>query len=150
MLDWEINLIEKKDRQHFLLSYIKGDANIAVTIKIFSMETRAVETLIDAAHQDNGRPSPFFTPYPREVDQVLTVLASISLTLDDALLYESLQDISDMGKFKFSIGSTDDTISQFLVNNDTKATEPSTNNDLSVDSTYVLDDLFDKDTKGNI
>ena len=52
------------------------------------MEMREVETLIDADHQDDGRPRPVFTHSPREVDQVSTVMDSISLTLDDTLLYD--------------------------------------------------------------
>ena len=55
-----------------------------------------------------------------------------------------------MGKFKSSLGSTNGTTSQFLVNNDTKSTEISTNDDLSVDSTDMLDDLYVEATKGNI
>ena len=92
MLDWEGNLIDKKDRQHFLLSEIEKDVTIAGTSKFCSMEMRSVETLIDAAHQDYGRPRPVFAPSPREVYQVSTVLASISPTLDDALIYESIRD----------------------------------------------------------
>ena len=55
-----------------------------------------------------------------------------------------------MVKFKSSIGSTNGTTSQFLVNDDIKATEPRTDNYLSADSIYMLDDLYDKATKGNI
>ena len=54
------------------------------------MYMRVVETLIDAAHQHYGRPMLVFTLYPRKVDQVYTLMASISATLDDAVLYESL------------------------------------------------------------
>ena len=90
MLDWEGNLISKKDRQHFLLSEIEEDATIAVTITSFSMEMRSVENLIYAAHQDDGRPTQVSTPPPRKVDQVFILLAIISPTLDDALLCDSL------------------------------------------------------------
>ena len=115
MLDWEVNLVDKKYRQHFLLSKIEEEANIAVTSKFCSMEMQAVKTLVDAAHQDDGRPGPVFTPSPREVDRVSTVLASISPTLEDALLYDSLKDRSEMGKFKFSIGSTNYTHNQLVI-----------------------------------
>ena len=54
-------------------------------------------------------------------------MASISLTLDDALLSDSLRDRSVMVKFKSSIGSTKGTTSQFLVDDVTEATEPSAN-----------------------
>ena len=83
---------------------------------------RAVETLIYADNKDDGIPRPVFTPSPRKVDQVSTVLSSISPTLNNDLLYASLQDISDMGEFRCSIGSTNSMTSQFLVNNGTKAT----------------------------
>ena len=55
-----------------------------------------------------------------------------------------------MRKFKSSIGSTNVTNSQFLVDYDTEATEPIAKGDLSVDSTDILDDLYAKSTKGNI
>ena len=110
----------------------------------------AVETLIDAARQDDGIPRPFFTPSPRKVDQMSTVLDSISPTLGDTLLYDTLWDRPEMVKFKSSIGSTNGTTSQFLVNNDTKATEPSTDDYFSVDSTDMLDDFYSEVTKGNI
>ena len=86
MLDWEGNLIDYKYQHNFLLSDIEEDSTIAVTSKICSMEMRAVATLIDAAHQDDGRPRPFFAPSPCELDQVSTVLASISPTLENNLL----------------------------------------------------------------
>ena len=111
---------------------------------------RTVETLIDAAHQYYGIPSPVFPPSPRELHQVSTLLASISPTLNNALLCDSLRNRAEVGKFKSSIGLTNGTTSQFLVGGDTKAMEPSTDNDLSVYSTYMLYDLYAKATKGNI
>ena len=150
MLDWKGNLINKKNRQHFLLSDIEEDATIAVTSEIFSTEMREVETLIDAAHQYDDRPRPGFTPSPREVDQVSTLMASISPTLENVLLYEYLQYRYEIGNFKSSIRSTNGTTSQFLVDNDTKATEPSTNDDFLVESTNMLDDLYAETVKGTI
>ena len=114
---------------------------IDVTSKIFSMEMRAVETLINADHQDYGRPRPVLSPSPHELDHVSTVLVSISPTLDNALIYDSLRYRDEMGNFKSSIGSTNVTTSQLLVDNNTKAIEPSTDNDFSVDCKYILDDL---------
>ena len=106
------------------------------------MEIRTVEKFIDASHQDDGKPRTVFTTSLREVDQVSRVLASITPTLDDPLIYESLQDIAEMSKFKSSIGSTNGTTSQF--------TEPSTDDDFLVDRKDMLDDLYDKAAKGNI
>ena len=111
---------------------------------------RVVETLIDADHQDYGIPRTVFTPSPRELHQVSTLLAIIPPTLNNALLYDSLRNIAEMEKFKSFVGSTNGTTSQFLVEDDTKAMEPSTDNDLSVYSTYMLYDLYAKATKGNI
>ena len=90
MLSWEGNLINKKDRQNFLLSDIEEDATISVTSKNCSIEMRSVEILIDAAHQDDGRPKPVYTTSPRKIYQVSKVLASITPTLNNALLHESL------------------------------------------------------------
>ena len=89
MLDWEVNFIDNKDPHHFLLSDIEEDATLAVT-SILSMEIRSVETLIDAAHQDDGRTIPVFTPSSCEVDQFSAVLDIISPTLEDTLLYDYL------------------------------------------------------------
>ena len=55
-----------------------------------------------------------------------------------------------MGKFKYYIESTICTTSKLLVEYYTEATEPSTNGDLSIDSTDMLDDLYDEATKDNI
>ena len=55
-----------------------------------------------------------------------------------------------MEKFKSCKGSNNGTTSQFLFNNDTKATEPSTGDDFLDYSTDMLDDLYAKATKGNI
>ena len=93
---------------------------------------------------------PVFTPSPHKVDHVSTLLDSISGNLDDALIYDSLRDRSEIGKFKSSIGSTNGTTNQFLVDNDTEATKPSTNDDFLVDRTHMLDDLYSEATKGNI
>ena len=122
MLEWEGNLINKKNCQHFLLSDIEEDATIAFTSEIFSAEMQAVETLIDAAHQYDDRPRPVFTPYPREVDQVSTLMSSISPTLDNVLLYDSLQYRAEIGNFKSSIRSTNGMTSRLLVDDDTEAT----------------------------
>ena len=86
MLYWEGNLIGKKYSQNFRTSEIEEYATIFVSSKICSMEMRAVATLIDAAHQDDGRPRSVFAPSPREVDQVSTVLTSILPTLENNLL----------------------------------------------------------------
>ena len=77
-------------------------------------------------------------------------MTSISPTLDYELLYESLWDRAEIVKFNSSIGSTNGTTRQFLVDDDTEETEPSTDDDLSVDSTYMLDDLYAEATKVNI
>ena len=55
-----------------------------------------------------------------------------------------------MVKFKSSVGSTNGTTSQLFVDDDTEAMEPSTEYDLLVYSTNMLDDFYDDSTKGNI
>ena len=52
-----------------------------------------------------------------------------------------------MSKFKYSIGLTNGTISHFLVDDDTEARKPSTDDNFLVDSKYMLDDLYVKITK---
>ena len=91
-----------------------------------------------------------FKPSPREVDQLSTVLASLSPTLDDALLYDPLRDRYEMSKFKSSAGSTNGTTSHFLVDDDAEAIEHSTDDDLLVNIKDMLDYLYAKTTKSNI
>ena len=62
MLNWEGNKIDKSDRQQFLLFDIEEDVVMAASVQIFSMEMRAVETVMDSNNNDYERPLPMYRP----------------------------------------------------------------------------------------
>ena len=63
-----------------------------------------------------------------------------------------MKDRAELGKFQASIGSTNATSSAYLVDDDncTLAMEPSTDDDSSVGSEQLLDQLYDESLKGEI
>jgi hypothetical protein len=95
---------------------------------------------------------PCWKAIPRAADEVSSVLASVlSPLLDDQALYERLQARSDLGKFQASIGSTNASGSEFLVDDNGSATHDLTNSDTDKeDEEQVLDDLFESITNDDI
>jgi hypothetical protein len=92
---------------------------------------------------------------PRVADEVSSVLASVSPTLDDQILYRRLAARAELGKFKASIGSTDALGSEYLIDDDS-ATQPLTDDDdmsesdSNEDDDRTLDDLYESVSKGEI
>ncbi len=46
MLDWEGNMIQKKDRAKILLSDIQEDVAMTASVQVSSVETRAIDTVL--------------------------------------------------------------------------------------------------------
>mgnify|MGYP000532748194 CR=1 FL=1 len=79
------------------------------------------------------------------------MLAGISPLLNDEALYERLQARSDLGKVKVSIGSTDASSSEYLVDDDNSTAHDPTDSDTDEeDDEQILDDLFESVTNGKI
>ena len=152
MIDWEGNMIEKKDRVQILLSDIEDDPAIAASVQVSSIETRFVDDVIERSHPpDEDAPKPKFTEIPRAADQVSSVLASLSSTLVDQDLYDRLQARADLGRFQASIGSTNVSNDDYLESSDEEVDSQSNDTpDEEADDDDLLDSLFDEVRQGEI
>ena len=161
MLDWEGNMIQRKDRVQILLSDIPEDVATAASMQVSSAEARAIDNVLDKngiTHDEKIHP--IWIPIPRAADEISSILASISPTLDDQVLYGRMNERADLGKFKISIGSTDALGGEYLVEtvDDDSATQPSTEDDTSQstsdeedeDEDQTLDNLYDEVKRGEI
>ena len=98
---------------------------------------------IHAGDQSPGQPTR---------SRVLYLLASVSPILDDQVLYAAR---ADFGKFKASIGSTDVSGDEYLIDDDS-ATQTSTDDNMieldsnDEDEDQALEELYDRATKGEI
>jgi hypothetical protein len=82
MLDWEGNMVQKRDRVQILLSDIPEDAAVTASVEISSTEARTIDIVIEgniASHDENAA-HPCWQPIPRAADEVSSVLASVANT----------------------------------------------------------------------
>jgi hypothetical protein len=72
MLDWEGNMVQRRDRVQILLSNIpEGDAMTA-SVQVSSTEARTIDTVLEgniASHDENAA-HPCWQPTPRAADKV--------------------------------------------------------------------------------
>jgi hypothetical protein len=131
MLDWEGNMIAKRDRSQILLSDVHDDTALAASVHILSIESNLIDDLLQRSDADTEeKVHPRWQPIPPEANEVSSVLAGITPLLDDQALYERLQARLDLGKFKASFGSTDASSSEYLVSDDDSAAHDPTNSDI--------------------
>jgi hypothetical protein len=146
MLDWEGNMIVKKDRRQVLLSDVPEDTALAASVQISSVENCVIDSVLQRSHSaSEEKVQPCWQPIPRELDQVSSVLAEVSPTLNDETLYQLMQERADLGRFQMSIGSTDSRTDPYLetvTDDDSDAS--------SVSDGEAIDDLFDEATRGDI
>ena len=140
-----------------LLSNIPEDAAVTASVQVSSAEARTIDTVLEgnvASHDENAAHS-CWQPIPRAAHEVSSILASVSPILDDQVLYGRLAERADVGKFKASIGSTNVSGSEYLIEDDS-ATETSSDDNMiesdsdDEDKDQALDDLYDRATKGEI
>jgi hypothetical protein len=160
MTDWEGNMIEKRHRTQILLSEIDEDSLMEASAVISSIKTRTIDCVLEHCNVLEEKDTPQYQPIPRAADEISSILASVSPVLDDTNLYARLSARSELGKFKASIGSTDAPSSAYLMEDyNAVATQPSTDESDSEDSdenddddehARLLDEIYDKSTKGEI
>jgi hypothetical protein len=149
MLDWEGNMIQRKDRTQILLETIPEDIAMAASVYVSSAETKAINIVFEQCNDASEEEvHPCWKPIPKAANQVASVLAGISPTLDDQELYKRLKASSELGKYKVSIGSTNAMDGEYLVTNDDDSTVQ-TENEMS-DDQQTLDDLFESVTRGEV
>jgi hypothetical protein len=129
MLDWEGNMVEKKHRTQILLSKVEESEAMAASVQVSSIESRAIDRVLDHNDDEEETGKPCLAPVPRAADKIASVLGSISPLLDDTALYQRLSARLELGNFQASIGSTNAPGKEYLINDeddDTVATDPST------------------------
>jgi hypothetical protein len=130
MLDWEENMIQWKDRVRILLSEIQEDVAMTASVLVLSTEARAINTVLErngVTYDEEGQPC--WQPFPRVANKVLSVLASMSPTLDDQTLYGRLSARTALGNFKASICSTNALGGKHLIDDDSSS-QPLTGDDM--------------------
>lgn len=163
MLDWEGNMVEKRDREQIILSEIQEDAVLSASVQVSSIESKTIDTvLVERSELENKgkRPEPCYQHVPAEADQVSSVLAEVSPLLNDRVLYDRMKVQSDIGMFKTAIGSTNATDNKFLVETVTEDEESDDEYEIvDADEGYLtdeeedkqmLDDLFSRAQAGEI
>ncbi len=160
MLDWEGNMVTKKDRVQVLLADIAEDTAVAASVQISSVENSLIDSVLQRSHiASEEKVQPCWQPIPHAIDQVSSVLAAVSPTLNDETFYELLQERADLGRFQMSIGSTDAMPGSHLASDTESDSDDSSINsdDSSINSDDspigdgdALDELFDEATRGNL
>jgi hypothetical protein len=103
---------------------------MAASAQVSSAEPKAIDTFLETSGAAYGEEAhPCWKPIPRAADEISSVLASVSPTIDDQVLYERLIEKAELGRFKASIGSTDASRGEYLV--ETVDDESSTDGDIS-------------------
>jgi hypothetical protein len=145
MIDWKGNMIEKSYRQQLILSEIDEDTAMASSVQIGSIEVKAIDLVMETVEEDSEKPHPCYQHVPCAADQVSSVLASVSTLLDDQILYEWMAERASLGKFQASIGSTNVTDSEYILDEEEKEEiDPNT------DDEHLLDKLYEGSLQGEI
>jgi hypothetical protein len=146
MLDWQGEMVEKKYRKRILLSEIKEDEAMSVSMTICSIESRLIDRILE--YDSEEQVSPCYELVPRAADQVSSVLASVDPLLNDQTLYHRLTEQANLGRFQTTIGSTNATYSKYLEeDDDTIETDSSTEDD---DESDLLDKILEDSNQGKI
>jgi hypothetical protein len=144
MLDWEGNMVTKKDQVQVLLLEVAKDTALAASVQISSVKNCAIDTILQRSHSaSEEKVQPCWKHIPRAADEASSVLAAVSPILNDETPYEMLQNRADLGRFQMSIGSTDATPDLHLASG-TKGDSGAS----SISDDKALDDLFSEAPQG--
>ena len=148
MLDWEGNMVTKKDRVQVMLTDIQEDVALAASVQVSSVETIAIDNVFENHAQTNEETHPRWKQIPRAADQVSSVLTSVSPILNDEALFQRLTTRADLGKFKSSIGSTNAMEGAYLI--DDESTDDSMSGSEIEEDVEILNGLYESVTRGEI
>ena len=153
MLDWEGNMVERKDRMQILIDDLPDGAKMTGSTQISSVKLARIDAIVEARAAEACEE--IETPYhavPAKVDEVPVDLSGKSPNLVDAKLLDYLKARRDLGLFQATIGSTNTPRGTYLVetvdDNDSESSESS--DDESVTTLFessllgeiVLDDIM--------
>ena len=108
MLDWEGNMVERKDRMQILINDLPDGAKMVGSTQISSVESARIDAIVEARAAEACEE--IETPYravPVEVDEVSAVLSGVLPNLVDAKLLDHLSARRNLGMFQATIGSTE-------------------------------------------
>jgi hypothetical protein len=154
MLDWEGNMVERRDRKQILLSDIEEDEAMAASVQIGAIEIKAIDLVMETMNEEWQHAHPCYEHVPQEADQISSILASVSPILNDQTLYSRMAERANLGKFQASIGSTNVTDNEYLVetvdDDDTQEDEPSSDDNSSNADDLLLDEIYEGSLRGEI
>ena len=137
MLDWEGNMVERKDRMQILIDDLPDGAKMVGLTQISSVESARIDAIVEARAAEACEE--IKTPYhavPVKADEVSAVLSRVSPNLVDITLLNHLSACRDLGMFQATIGSTDAPRGTYLVDtvndNDSESSSSESSDDESV------------------
>ena len=143
MLDWEGNMQQKRDHQHWIiLDDVEDDLTMVASLQITQLEQEVIDAHLveDEEHYEGMRMMTIL----RVADNISSTLGSISNTLVDQDLSRCMCERERDGQFAASIGSTNTLSLQYISNSEPDDNEPDDDDSSSED-----DDMpFDLDGKG--
>ena len=104
MLDWEGNMVERRDWAQILLSEVEIDSTIVSSAKISKLETKFIDDRLDNLEPFYGSRKEAKPPWrhiPCEVDNVASVLCSVSLVIGPTEMCSLLCEKANVGQFKW-------------------------------------------------
>ena len=106
MLDWRGELVEPKDRQTILLSELEEDAEMTAACFVGHVESQAVIQLLQKQGITNIDVPYHYTLFPKDIDEVASVLTQLNPLLTDESLYQRLDSRNKLSQYQITIGST--------------------------------------------
>ena len=139
MLDWEGNMVERKDRIQILIDDLPDGNKMVGSTQISSVESARIDAIVEARMAEACKVA--MTPcraVPAKADEVSAVLAGVSPNLVDVTLLDRLTAHHDLGMFQATIGSTDAPKGTYLVvnDNDSESSSSESSDDESVTTLF--------------
>ena len=105
MLDWEGNMQQKKDCQHWIVfNDIEDDSNMVASLETTQLEQEAIDAHLD--DNDEHCEGKTMTSVPKVADNISNTLGSISNMFVDHDVCRCMREKEQDGHFAASIGST--------------------------------------------
>jgi hypothetical protein len=132
MLDWEGNMTAKRDREaRVVIEELPDDAAMISSMFVSKLEDETIDANFTSDVDEHEEPHPQYQQVPPQADEVASVLAEVTNTLNDQALYNKLKERAEQGTFAVNVGSTNATPSVFVqtVNDDEESDEEDTSDD---------------------
>ena len=143
MLDWEVNLINRPNRQQILLANIEEYDAMVASAYVGSVKVKAVDVDLRRITSNDDLPEPCFHHVPHAADEIASVLGKISPLLDNEKIYTLLAERSKLGRFQASVSSTNVLTNEYLLVDDDCSIKTCTcGDDMSDGSDQIINDLF--------